>query len=101
MALKKQVSDDGNVLTITISGRFDISAYKDFGQAYADEVDSASKFVIDMAECEYLDSSALGMLLMLRERTGSETDKIDIINLSPAIKNIFTMANFDKLFNIE
>lgn len=101
MALKKQVSDDGNVLTIGISGRFDISAYKDFGQAYADELDSVSKFVIDMAECEYLDSSALGMLLMLREKTGSETEKIDIINLSPAIKNIFTMANFDKLFNIK
>ncbi len=101
MALKKQVSDDGNVLTITISGRFDISAYKEFGQAYTNEIDSVSKFVIDMVDCEYLDSSALGMLLMLREKTGSETEKIDIINLSPAIKNIFTMANFDKLFNIE
>jgi len=101
MAVEKQISDDGNVLTISISERFDISAYKEFGQAYADEVNSVSKFVIDMAKCEYLDSSALGMLLMLRERTGSETEKIDIINLSPAIKNIFTMANFDQLFNIE
>lgn len=101
MAVKKQVSDDGNILTIIISGRFDISAYKEFGHAYADEIDSVSKYVIDMAECEYLDSSALGMLLMLRERTGSETEKIDVINLSPAIKNIFTMANFDKLFNIQ
>ena len=101
MAVTKQIADDGKVLTISISGRFDISSFKEFGQAYKDELVSVSKVIIVMAECEYLDSSALGQLLMLRERSGGEKEKIDIVNLSPALKNIFKMTNFDKLFNIE
>ncbi|MEE9402492.1 MAG: STAS domain-containing protein, partial [Desulfobacteria bacterium] len=83
------------------TGRFDITTYKDFGEAYKDKLDSVSKCVVDMAEVEYVDSSALGMLLMLRERSGGDSAAIDIVNCSAGIKNIFKTANFDRLFNIE
>ncbi len=33
MALTIQISEDGMVLLIKISGRFDIMAYKDFGES--------------------------------------------------------------------
>jgi hypothetical protein len=33
MALSTQISEDGMVLLISISGRFDIMAYKDFGES--------------------------------------------------------------------
>jgi len=101
MAVKRQISEDGGTLTISIIGRFDITTYKDFGEAYKDRLDSVSKCVVDMAEVEYLDSSALGMLLMLRERSGGDSAAIDIVNCSPGVRNILKMANFDRLFNIE
>ncbi len=101
MAVKAQVSEDGTVLTISITGRFDITTYKDFGEAYKDRLDYVSKCVVDMAEAEYLDSSALGMLLMLRERSGGDSAAIDIVNCTPGVKNILKTANFDRLFNIE
>jgi len=101
MAVNRQVSEDGKTLTISITGRFDITTYKDFSEAYKDKLDSISKWIIDMADVEYLDSSALGMLLMLRERSGSDSAVIDIINCSPSVKNILKMANFDKLLNME
>lgn len=101
MAVTQQISDDGKTLTLSITGRFDITMYKDFGDAYKDHLESISKCVLDMAEAEYLDSSALGMLLMLRERIGGENADLDIINCNPGIRKIFTTANFDKLFNIE
>ena len=53
-----------------------------------------------MAEVEHLDSSALGQLLMLRERTGSEIAEIELANSSPGVKNILEMANFDRLFKL-
>ena len=101
MAVKRQISEDGSILTISITGRFDITAYQEFGQAYKDKLGSVSKTVIDMAEVEYIDSSALGMLLMLRERSGADSAQIDIVNCSPSVKNVFKTANFDKLFNIQ
>ncbi|UCF84664.1 MAG: STAS domain-containing protein [Desulfobacteraceae bacterium] len=101
MAVKRQISKDGRILTINITGRFDIITYKDFGEAYKDKLDSVSKCVVDMAEVEYVDSSALGMLLMLRERSGGDSAAIDIVNFGPGVKNILKTANFDRLFNIE
>lgn len=101
MAVKREISADGKVLTIRISGRFDITVYKNFGETYKDCLGSVSKCVVDMEEVEYVDSSALGMLLMLRERAGSDSAAIDIVNCSPGVKNILKTANFDKLFNIE
>ena len=101
MAVKTQTIEEGKILTISITGRFDITAYKEFGESYKGKLDSASKCVIDMTEVEYLDSSALGMLLMLRERAGGDSAAIDIANCNPGVKKIFQTANFDKLFHIE
>jgi len=101
MAIGTQISEDGKVLTISITGRFDITVYKDFGQSYKDKLDSVSKCIIDMADVEYMDSSALGMLLMLRERAGVDDAVIDIVNCTDGIKKILMTANFNKLFHIE
>ena len=101
MAITTQISEDGRVFTISISGRFDITAYKDFGESSKNKVESVSKWIVDMAEVEYVDSSALGMLLMLRERAGGDKADINIVNLNSDLKKIFTTANFHKLFSIE
>jgi len=101
MALKNEISTDGNTLTIFISNRFDISTYSDFGEAYKDKVDTVSSIVIDMMDCSYMDSSALGMLLMMRERFNSNNSSISLINTNPNVKKILLTANFDKLFKIE
>jgi len=100
MAVTSQLTEDG-VLTISITSRFDITTYKEFGDAYKDKLDSTSKCVIDLAEVEYLDSSALGMLLMLRERSGGNSAAIDIVNCSTAVQKILKTVNFDRLFNIQ
>jgi anti-anti-sigma factor len=101
MAIKTEVSTDGKVLTISITGRFDITTYKDFGLAYKDRLDSVSKWIIDMGDVEYMDSSALGMLLLLRERAGGDNAEINIVKLTPPIRNVLTTANFEKMFNVE
>ena len=54
-----------------------------------------------MGEAEYLDSSALGMLLLMREHAGGDHAKIRIVNCRPQIKNILKVANFAKLFTVE
>ena len=100
VGIDTSLDEDGEnkVLNIAISGRFDISMYSTFGECYKNYIGNVSKVVVDMSNLEYIDSSALGMLLMLRERTGGSNSNIELINLTPSVSKIFSTVKFDKLF---
>ena len=99
MGIQAKKSDDGRTVTLQIDGRFDFALHKDFRDAYKDEPESTS-YVINMKNSDYMDSSALGMLLLLREHAGNDEAKISIEGCQPAIKQILAISNFEKLFNI-
>jgi len=101
MPVTTSVAGDGKQITIHISGQFNFSVYKEFREACQRSAQSAeASYVIDLGGTEYLDSSALGMLLLLREQTGSDRARIEITRCRPEIRKIFTIANFDRLFRI-
>ena len=54
-----------------------------------------------MTDADYMDSSALGMLLLLREHAGGDNAKIEVVGCKPEIKKILAIANFQKLFDIK
>jgi HptB-dependent secretion and biofilm anti anti-sigma factor len=93
-------STSGNTVTISIEGRFDFSSHKEFRDTYTSSDGAKSEYVVDMSKTEYIDSSALGMLLLLREHAGSEQSKITIKNPGNDVKEILIVSNFDKLFQL-
>jgi anti-anti-sigma factor len=101
MGIKSHVSEDGKELVISISGRFDFSTHQDFRGSYEHIDAKPSLFKVDMKETTYLDSSALGMLLLLRDHAGGESSNIHIINCSPDVTKILTISNFEQLFTIK
>jgi len=101
MSVTKSISSDGSHLTISIQGRFDFNIYKDFRDAYEASLNSEKKYTINMTKTEYLDSSALGMLLVLREQAGADNADIEIIGANSEINKIFSISNFDKMFVIK
>ncbi|MEC9085422.1 MAG: STAS domain-containing protein, partial [Pseudomonadota bacterium] len=66
MPIETRRSDDGKTLTICVEGRFDFSTHQSFRDAYEHSEPTVSHYVIDLSDTTYLDSSALGMLLLLR-----------------------------------
>jgi HptB-dependent secretion and biofilm anti anti-sigma factor len=100
MAITSSVSPDGNVLTIFIQGRFDFSSHQEFRSAYEGLARVPDQYRIDMRETSYLDSSALGMLLLLRDYAGGDKAKIEILNCSADVQKILTISNFEQLFSI-
>ncbi|MBL1277997.1 MAG: STAS domain-containing protein [Ectothiorhodospiraceae bacterium] len=101
MPVSSDVSADANTVTIKISGRFDFAVQNEFRDCYYNSSPGEkTEFLIDMSGANYMDSSALGMLLMMREYLGGNTAKISITNCSPDIKNILTVANFQSLFKM-
>jgi anti-anti-sigma factor len=100
MSITSTVSDDGKKVTISVTGKFDFQLYDEFRSSYVDTQGAGIRYVVDLSGTDYLDSSALGMLLLLREHAGGEGSKIDIVNSSPDVKKILDVANFGKLFEI-
>lgn len=101
MALATRTSADGRTVTIDISGRFDFSVHQDFRQVYEHAHGNANQYVIDLQNTEYVDSSALGMLLLLREHAGGDQAKVKIVHCRPEVKKILTIANFHHLFQLD
>lgn len=101
MGLSVQALPGNKVVTVTIEGRFDFTLYRAFRDAYTPYKESGTSYVLDLAKADYLDSSALGMLLQLREHAGGETANIRIVNCRPTLAKILKIANFQRLFAIE
>lgn len=83
--------------TIKVSGRFDFSCHRTFRDAYA-QAPAQSDFVVDMAEATYVDSAALGMLLLLRDHAQRNGTRVLIANCNGSPKEVLEIANFRRLF---
>ncbi|RON20379.1 anti-anti-sigma factor [Pseudomonas brassicacearum] len=98
MSVNAEVSQDGKKLTISVKGRFDFAKHQEFRESYEDK--NLSAVVVDLREATYLDSSALGMLLLLRDHAGGDNSDIRVVNSSSDVRKILAISNFDKLFDI-
>ncbi|KPH56694.1 anti-anti-sigma factor [Pseudoalteromonas porphyrae] len=101
MSLSKSASADGTTLTIQIKGKFDFNLVQSFRQAYAGINDTTVRVVVDLRETDYMDSSALGMLLNMKKTLGTSVNAIHISNCQPQLKKILQISRFDKKFDID
>ena len=99
MAITTHISADGAAVTISIDGRFVFNVHKEFRQAY-EQGKASTAFVLDLQKAEYLDSSALGMLLILREYAGGDRADITLRHCNADIAMILRTANFHQLFTM-
>ena len=102
MGITSAMSNDDKTLVIEVDGRFDASSLDEFRRCYENLSDGQpSAYVVDLKNAVYLDSSALGMLLVLRDYAGGERAKITIAHCSSEVKKIFSISNFEQLFSIQ
>jgi len=100
MAVTSVASSDGKTLTISIDGRFDFSSHQSFRGSYEAISPVPSEIVVELGRTNYLDSSALGMLLLLRDHSGGDLSNITLAGCSDDIRKILTISNFEQLFKI-
>lgn len=95
-----QYTVNSGVLTIKIAGRFDFGVNQQMREATNQVVTDLRQIVVDLSATEYLDSSALGMLLVLRDKFAADKNQIVISGARAEVKKILSIANFDKLFTL-
>ncbi|MFL1504297.1 STAS domain-containing protein [Pseudomonas sp. O64] len=100
MSVESEVSLDGTKLMITVTGRFDFGSHQAFRDAYERFYKVPEVYVVDLKDTTYMDSSALGMLLLLRDHAGGDNAEVQVINSNSDVRKILAISNFDKLFDI-
>jgi anti-anti-sigma factor len=88
-------AEDG---TIILSGRLDASQ-----EAKAREVfdKAVSPLVVDFKELDYIASAGLGILLGTQKKLLASGEGMKIVNINAHIREIFEMAGFHTVFELE
>lgn len=91
-----EVRENGD--RIELVGRLDASQV-DVARVTMNKVNASC--VVDFAELEYISSAGLGMLLGVQKRLGETGGGLKLMNMNRHIREIFRMAGFDHIFEIE
>lgn len=85
-----------------LKGRFDFNTHRDFRDAIEKALATphARKIRVDLAAVDYLDSSALGMLLILRDKTQAAGKTVELANARQSVAQVLEIANFKSMFTI-
>ena len=67
MTIQAITLTDNKGLKISISERFDFSLHQQFRDSYLHCNDNGAEFILDLSNTTYMDSSALGMILLLKD----------------------------------
>lgn len=88
-------------VVVKLNGRFDFNAHRDFREAVEQALSGPGGSVtVDLHNVEYLDSSALGMLLMLRDKARAANRLVTLAKARGSVRQVLDIANFAKLFTI-
>ena len=93
---------DGKQAVVRLSGRFEFSAHREFREVMDTALQNKDleTVTVDLADVDYIDSSALGMLLMLREKANQATTGLALANPRGIVKQALDIAHFERLFSI-
>lgn len=98
--MQAKVTIDGNKAKIALSGHFTFEGHRIFKDATSQVQDdkTINEVDLDFSSVDYMDSAALGMLLLLNERMTGR--KVRLTNCKGTVKAVLDVANFSKIFTI-
>ena len=100
--MRTTLTSANGAAVIRLQGRFDFGAHRDFREVTERALASPEcrSVSVDLADVDYLDSSALGMLLMLRDKAQAVGKVVSLDRCRGAVRQVLDIANFGKLFAI-
>ena len=102
MKMKTEIVRNGGQVTLQLNGTLDMHAHTSFRQAYRKllEEGGCQRLILDMRQVDYIDSSGLGMLLLLQGEVEDATTDIVLQGCQPSVLQVLNTANFHKIYRI-
>lgn len=85
---------------IKLPSRFDYSHHKEFSDGYASLLESTevTEVILDFTMVDYLDSSALGMMVLLQKKFAAKNKIVKVKGAKGQTRDILVIANMQKIF---
>lgn len=98
--INSQFDEKTEAATLSVEGAFDYTCQQEFRESFSC-FPKGTNFVVDLKEVSYIDSSALGMLLLLRDHAGGDGAKVVLKGASEFVSGALKMARFERLFSFD
>lgn len=88
-------------VSLLLPNRFDYGYHKEFQKCCGEYIDNdaINSIVFDFSRVEYLDSAALGMMMMWQRRAAAANKKMFIKGAIGPTAQILAMANMQRIFD--
>lgn len=98
VSIESSLTDNDMSMVIAVKGRFDFSVANDFRNCYRNDP-VKNQYIIDLKDTNFMDSAAVGMILLLHEFTENKSH-IRLQNCNTAIKKIVVLSHIDRFVEI-
>ncbi len=85
---------------VHLEGRFDFSARKAFKDTLDSVIAEGHPIVLDLEKVTFVDSSALGMLVICHQNVKNKKVPFSMINPQTYVKQVLDLANIGKMIPI-
>ncbi len=99
MKIETNISE--SITTISLSGRFDatvVGRFKEFLNSLSPN--GAERYVVDLANLQYIDSGGLGCLVSFLRRVRQNGGDIKVATLSGKVRAVFELTKLHRIFEI-
>ncbi len=95
MVITENVIDGKTVASL--EGRFDFGARKTFKEVIDRSVESGNPVVLDLEKVTFVDSSALGLLVISHQNLKNKNIPFFLVNPQTYVKQVLDLANIGKM----
>jgi anti-anti-sigma factor len=94
------IQAEGSAPMLKVSGRLDAVSSTSFEMAIEPLLSSTSFLIIEMAQCSYLSSAGIRILLKTHKKMLAGKGKLIIAGLLPEVFQVIEMAGLHRIFNL-
>lgn len=88
-------SDDGSQVCLALTGELDLSNMGILETSLAEAIDSGKKVLIDLGELEFLDSTALALIVKTLSRSDAERFSF-VPSKSSSVRRVLNLTGLDE-----
>ena len=97
----KEIKIEDDIQTVKLVGDLDVYSEEDFKEFIEEKIDANKDLVFDLEDLDYLDSTGLGMFMLIYNKQKENGKSVKIINTKENIKKLFKITDLTALFDME
>ena len=98
--MKLTSKKNGNELTVQLSGEMNTMTAPELTALLAKELDGVKKLILDFAECDYVSSAGLRVLLATFKQMSQAKGSMELVNVGVNFRGVLKNTGLDAVFCI-